>query len=430
MKSFCMKYGSGNINFEADENNILQILEGNSTKSDKSEEEIIKEALENPIGSARLKELVHEDETVCVIIPDITRDWQKSGVYLKYVIEELNAGGVKDKDILILSATGTHRKQTKEEHEALLGPELSKRFKIMDHDCHDEKNLTYLGKTTFGTPVILNKAALECDHVVLTGGIVYHLLAGWGGGRKYILPGISAYETIMVNHALSLNKGFGSGSNPNVFSGNIINNPVHEDMLQAASFVRPTFMFNVVMGAEGNIAGAVAGNYIDAHAKGREMVNDMDGVFINEKADLVIATAGGYPKDINLYQTIKTLINAREGVKENGTIILISESREGLGGNSEVQDMILNYNSMEEREKVLRDNYSITKYVAYYFCESADKFNLILVSSLDKELLKTTRIKLTDKIEEALNMAYEIEGKDCKILLMPHGANTLPKMKL
>lgn len=291
-KSMLMKYGSEKVSVEVNEKNILQILKSSAEKSQKTEEEIIEDALKNPIGSTRLRELIHEGEKVCVIIPDATRNWQKPAIYLKHVVQELNEGGVKDENIVFLSALGTHRKQTDEEHEALIGSELYKRFKVIDHDCYDKDNLAYVGRTTFGTPVILNKTALECDHVVLTGGIVYHFLAGWAGGRKYILPGIAAYETIMANHGLSLNDKFGEGVNPNVFSGNIMNNPVHEDMLQAASFVRPTFMFNVIMDADGSITAAVAGNYIDAHTRGREMVNDIDSVFIKEKADLVIATAG------------------------------------------------------------------------------------------------------------------------------------------
>lgn len=422
-----LKYGSTEMVLNIEEENILQVIDNPPFVFEKPEEEIIQAALEHPVSSARLCELVHAGEKVCVVIPDATRSWQKTDVYLPFVVEELHRGGVKDEDIVFISALGTHRKQTEAEHRQLLGPKLADRFKVLDHDCNDKGNLVYLGTTTFGTPVWVNKTAMDCDHIVLTGGIVYHFLAGWSGGKKYILPGISSYETVMANHGLSLSPERGQGAHPDVRSGNIHNNLLHLDMVEAASFVRPTFLFNVVT-AEGKIAGAVAGHYLDAHAKGCAMVDAIDGVAIREKADLVIATAGGSPKDVNLYQSIKTLINAREATKPGGTMIVMTESPEGLGGNAEVQDMILNYDTVLEREDALNKDYSISKYVGYYFCESAEKFDLILVSSLQPNLLKKAKITVVRTLDEALDLVYTKRGKHLKTHVMPHGANTLPKL--
>jgi nickel-dependent lactate racemase len=204
---------------------------------------------------------------------------------------------------------------------------------------------------------------------------------------------------------------------------------IHLDMLEAASFVRPSFLFNVVM-AEGRIAGAVAGQYVDAHGAGRDLVDAIDGVNIQEKADVVVASAGGSPKDINLYQSIKTLINAREATKPGGTMIIMTEAVEGLGGDKDVQDMILNYDTVLDREDALRADYSISKYVGYYFCESAEKFDLILVSSLNPELLKKANIKVVKTLDEAIGILYAKRGKDLKFHVMPHGANTLPRLVL
>ena len=165
-----------------------------------------------------------------------------------------------------------------------------------------------------------------------------------------------------------------------------------------------------------------------AHAAGRKIVDDIDGVAIHEQADLVIASAGGYPKDINLYQSIKTVINAREATELGGTIIILTECQEGLGGNAEVQDMILNYDTVLERETALRKDYSISKYVGYYFCETAEKFQLILVSTIDPNLLTKANIKVVKTLEEALKLT-EHQGTDLKIHLMPQAANTLPKLQ-
>ncbi|MDU4962203.1 MAG: nickel-dependent lactate racemase [Sporomusaceae bacterium] len=426
-KHYQLKYGSSVMTLAVAAENVLQVIESNPAELVKTETELVEAALANPVGSARLSELVHAGETVCVLIPDITRLWQKPGLYLPLLVAELKKGGVKEEDILFICAVGTHRAQTEAEHRQLLGPQLAGRFQVIDHDSCDKSNLVYLGKTTFGTPVWINKRALDCDHIVLAGGIVYHFLAGWAGGKKYILPGIAGYETVMANHALSLNPERGEGPHPDVRSGNVENNLVHLDMLEAASFVRPVFLLNVVT-AEGRIAGAVAGHYIAAHDKGRELVDRIDGVAIKEKADLVIASAGGSPKDVNLYQSIKTLINAREAAKPGGSIIILTESPEGLGGNDEVRDMLLNYDSVVEREDALRRDYSISKYVGYYFCESAVKFDLILVSSLPSDLLQRAGISVVNTLDAALEQVYAKKGRALTLHIMPQGANTLPKL--
>ena len=428
MKEINMKYGQGTMQAMIEEKNLLQIIESNAFKQDKTEDEIISEALNNPIDSDRLKDIVHEGETVCIIISDITRSWQKPHKFLYKIVDELNAGGVKDEDILFISAQGTHRKHTKAEHEILLGENLSKRFEVYDHDCFDEENMVYLGDTSHGTPVIVNKKAMLCDHIVLTGAIIYHFLVGWSGGKKSILPGISSFKTISANHSLSLNDGLGSGTRECVCSGNIIGNPVHDDMLQGAAMVKPAFMFNVVMGPNGNIAGAVAGNYITAHEAGRKLVDSIDGVNIKKKSDIVIASAGGAPKDINLYQSIKTLINAKEAVVDGGTIIVLARCNEGIGEVKDINDMILNFDNMLDREKDLRGNYTISKYVGYFFCETGEKYKLILVSEIDPALLKNTKIILAKTLEEALEIANKGKKKDLTINVMPHGASTLPKL--
>jgi nickel-dependent lactate racemase len=428
MKEVYMNYGEGTMKASIKEDNLLQVIESNAFKQDKTEDEIISEALNNPIDSKRLKDIVQEGEKVCIIISDITRSWQKPHKFLYKIVDELNAGGVKDEDIIFISAQGTHRKHTREEHEILLGEKLAKRFEVHDHDCFDEDNMVYLGETTHGTPVIVNKKAMECDHIVLTGAIIYHFLVGWSGGKKSILPGISSFKTISANHSLSLNEGLGSGTRACVCSGNIVDNPVHDDMLQGAAMVKPSFLFNVVMGPDGNIAGAVSGNYITAHEAGRKLVDNIDGVQIKKKADIVIASAGGAPKDINLYQSIKTLINAKEAVVDGGTIIVLAKCDEGIGEVKDINDMILNFDNMLDREKDLRANYTISKYVGYFFCETGEKYKLILVSEIDPGLLKKTKIVLTKTLEEALEIAYKGNEKKLTINLMPHGASTLPKL--
>jgi lactate racemase len=427
MLYYKMRYGNGELTVPTDEKNLLGVVESNEVVHSRTEEQVILDALKKPIASAPLKELVKPGDTICIIVSDTTRAWQKMSFYLPYIVDELNAAGIKDSDITFLCATGSHRAQTPEEHKALVGEDLYKRFKVIDHNCFNEENLVYVGTTTFGTPVKLNKIALNSTHVILTGAIVYHFLAGWGGGKKSILPGISSYETIMKNHALSLNPEIGSGSNPEVKSGKIINNPVHEDMLEAASFINPSFLFNVIVDSDGKIIEAVAGNYVKAHEEGCKLIDKMERVQIKEKADLVIASQGGFPKDINLYQTIKVIVNAREATKEGGTIIILSECSEGFG-NDEVKEMIQSYDNMYDREKALRANYSIAKYVGYYIAETAEKYNFIIVTNIPAEDFSTSKVHAVKTIDEALLLYSKLKQDNSKTYLMPHGASTLPQV--
>jgi lactate racemase len=421
-----MKYGNTTLAADVDDRNILEVIEGNPDTCDKSESEILDYALMYPTDSARLSQLVRPGQKICIVIPDITRSWQRTDRYLYKVVDELSAGGIRDSDIVFLCGTGTHRKHTVEEHRCLLGEKLSSRFTVIDHDCLDDDMNVYIGTTSFGTPVRLNRHALECDHVVITGAIVYHFLPGWSGGKKSIVPGIASYDTIMANHALSLNPEFGAGIAPTVRSANIINNPVHQDMMEAASFLRPLFLFNVVMGHNGKIAGAVAGNYITAHEQGRKIVDRLDSVKIKGQSDLVIATAGGYPKDINLYQAIKVLINAREAARKGGTLIILAECSEGIGGDEGLVEILTGFCDITERERYLRKAYSITKFVGYFFCSTAQDYTLILVTSLDPAIFKTTGVIAVNTLDEAMKIAKSKCGNSYTTNLMPHGANTYP----
>lgn len=422
-----MKYGREEVNIEIQMGSFLGLIQSKGLADTKSENEVILEALENPIGSRKLRDIVKPGETVCIIISDTTRTWQKMDIYLPYIVEELNMAGIDDVNITFLCATGSHRSQTKEEHKILLGKKLAGRFEVKEHDCRDEGNLVRLGTTSFGTPVIVNRIAVESDHVILTGAIVFHDLAGWGGGKKSILPGICAYESIMANHALSLNPYIGEGINPLVKCGNADNNPIHLDMLEAAAFVNPSFLFNVIIDEHGNIGKAVAGDYVKAHEAGRRLVDECDRVYIEEKADLVVVSAGGYPKDIDLYQASKALINAKEAVKAGGTVILLAECIEGFGG-EEVQMMLEEFSDNCSREKALRESFSVAKYTGYLITKIAESFNVILVSSLDPEQLKDAGIQVVTSVEKALDITRQLKGCNTSYYFMPCGSNTLPSL--
>ena len=424
-----MKYGQEEFEVHLPPELIAAELEPNRIDlPQRTPAEHIRWALDHPIDSAPLKELVRAGEKVCIVISDVTRRWQSPETYLPILVAELESAGIRDEDILILSATGTHRRQTREEQIGLVTQAVYDRVRVEDHQCTEEENLAYVGTTSRGTPVWLDKRALECDHILLTGGVVFHFMAGYGGGRKSILPGISGRETIMKNHNLALNPGLGSGSNPNVRSANMNDtNPVHADMMEACSMVNPTFLVNVVVNDDQEIIAAFAGNWITAHQAACDLVDRMYGVPMREKTPLVIASAGGYPKDLNFYQTIKTLCNAREVVEDGGTIILVTKSEEGYGS-ADTEKQVAGYPTMVEREKALRADFSIGAFIGYLFAECAETHHMIAVTSMDQKDFGTAKIHVVRTLDEALELSRQLNGgKDLRATLLPHGANTLPK---
>lgn len=187
-----MKCGTEEFEVHLPEELIAAELEPNRVElPQRTPAEHIRWALDHPVDSAPLKELVKAGDKVCIVISDVTRRWQSPETYIPVLIAELESAGIRDEDMLIISATGTHRRQTPEEHMGLVTKEVYERIELVDHVCTDEENLSYVGTTSRGTPVWLDKRALACDKIILTGGVVYHFMAGFGGGRKSILPGIA-----------------------------------------------------------------------------------------------------------------------------------------------------------------------------------------------------------------------------------------------
>lgn len=419
--NFKLKLGKNKVEFNIPKENHLGTIELPESNNNKSEEDIIKETLENPIGSKKLRDIVNHNEKICIIVSDVTRMYQRMSVYMPYIISELEKAGIKDEDIFFISSLGSHRKQTPKEHEQLIGSELYKRFKIIDHDCNDKDNLITIGTTSRGTPVTINKMAYEADHIVATGAVVYHVMAGWGGGRKSILPGISSRDTIMKNHALSLSEVIDLGPNPECDCALYDKNPINLDMIEAAEMVKPSFMFNSIIGG-GKIIDAVAGEITKAHHEGCRKVSISNDVAINELGDMVIASAGGFPKDINLYQSTKTIYNSMRAVKKNGIIIILANCNEGYG-NDEVRYIMQDFKNNHEREMELRNNYTIGKFIAFLATWYAQIYNIIYVSTINPDEVKNANIKVVKTIDEALDLAYEIKStKNIKTYIMPDGS--------
>lgn len=419
------KYGSGKLYADIDDSHIIHTLLPKNTEGIKDIKSEVIKVLDNPIGTKSLKAIVNVGEKVAIIVSDITRAWIKTDKFLIHIINYLSEIGISDEDISIVIALGGHRKSTKEEMKSIVGEEAYKRIKVYDHECEDENELVYLGESSRKTPIYLNKRIHEADRLIITGGIVFHLFAGFGGGAKGILPGVVGLKTIQANHRLCFNEGECGGMNMDVGSNLVNKNPVREDMNEVCSIVNPDFIFNVSLNIEGEFIKFVGGHYEKAWLEGCESIRDLYGIPIQSEADIIIASAGGYPKDINLYQTIKTVENALYGGKENSVLILLSECIDGLGADEFAG--WFKHKNLEDMEQALKSNFTVPGFVAYKTAFTSLHRKVILVSSLEDKLVKSFNMTPCNNLEEALKIAYEIcESKEPKITLMPYGGNTLP----
>lgn len=419
LQEYAFKYGMEKVHFKLNPDRVVAELTIKECPVLPDPEAAIRHAIRHPIGTPPLKEIVKPGETVVFIVNDPTRV-ANSHVFMPILVQELNEAGIKDEDMTILFSLGTHRLMTPEEMAATVGPEVAGRIKMFNSDAKDPSQFTYLGTTSRGTPVYFNTKAVEADHIICTGSIVYHFFAGFGGGRKAMLPGIAAYETIRHNHSMLFDPGAGLGK--------LDGNPVYEDQIEGAEMCRPSFLLNVVLNENKEFLQVFAGDYIQAHREGCRFVESIYGTPLARRGDLVIASCGGYPKDINVYQMQKTMDNAWLAVRDGGVIIILAECREGAGSDLYLEWM-RRYRTPERIEEEIRKNFQIGAHKAYAVTRLMKKAQFILVSSLDDELARTLLFTPAKDMDTALALAYQRLGPDPDIVLMPQGSLTVPLVK-
>ncbi|TWH47324.1 nickel-dependent lactate racemase [Sporomusa sp. KB1] len=429
MKKFTLKYGKEEISFSVPAKQLLHEIIGKEYPPINDIPQAVREALAKPIDAPPLGELVRPGEKVAIAVSDITRAWQQMPLVLPEIIATLNKAGVPDSNITIIIAVGGHRQNTEQEFVQLCGKEIYERIKIVNHDAFDADNMVYFGKTSLGTEVSINKIAAEADRLILTGGIVYHYMAGFGGGRKSIVPGISSIKTIRQNHLWGLGREVGAGSNPHAASRKTQGNELHEDMMEVGGFINPDFIVNMVPTPDGQFGGVFAGNWVSAWKEGCKLVDQLYGVQIDNLADIVVTTAGGFPKDINLYQTGKTMDNAYYAVKKGGAVVLLSECADIY--EPEEFSRWFQYNDKLSMEKALRADFGIPGWVALKEVECSSHATYVMVTRPENaEFVSKTGMIAATTIEDALRIAREKCGTDNPTYtVMPQGANTLPILR-
>ncbi len=380
----------------------------------------IKRALQEPIGTKRISEIAKPGDKVAIVVDDFTRP-APSHLMVPPILEELNNAGVKNEDITIIFACGTHRPVTDEEARRLLGEEIAGKIKYVSHNC-SAKDHVYVGTTkTHGTKVYLNRIFVEADVKILTGDVGLHYYAGYGGGRKSILPGISSCETIQHNHAMLLHK--------NAHTGILEGNPIHEDMMEAAELAKIDFILNVVLNSKGEIVRAFAGDWRKAFYEGVKLVDEMYKVPVERKADIVVVSCGGHPFDIDLYQAYKAVDGALEVIKRGGVIVWVAECSEGYG-NQVFYEWMKKYRTLKEVERAIKRKFKLGGHKAYYLLKALEKAKIILVSVMpDYYAMDIFKLRTSRSVNEAIDEAFRIAGKNAKVWAIPYGNITQPVLK-
>ncbi|WP_303864912.1 nickel-dependent lactate racemase [Alkalibaculum bacchi] len=419
-----LKYGEKIVELTIEGAKSIQYLHGKDIEEIKDLRSVFLNEIEKKcVESEPLKKIIAKNDLVTIVVSDLTRFWMRQDLVcdllVAYLHEEMQ---IPYDNIVILVALGTHRDMTEEELEKVASPAAYSKVKVLNHNAMAE-NLKYVGTTSRGTEVIVNPLVVD-RKVIIVGGTVHHVMAGFGGGRKSILPGISSKKTINQNHINSLDPDEAM-SNPLIGMGKLKDNPVHEDMTEGAALVNPVFGINIVANPNAKPCRIVCGHWLKAWETSTTIVNDYFGVPIEKKADIVIASCGGYPKDINLYQGVKTLFNAAEAIKEGGTMILLAECREG-GGAPDFFDWI-NSVKTQSLDADLRARFTIAGYIFYAACEAINKCEKVfMLSSIPSETVKDMNLLSFSDLNSLLNQV-DFTGKDVHI--MPYGGSTVPLEK-
>ncbi len=410
---FQLRFGKRTVDCSVPRENLVAVLEPPRIPRGEAQEEIMKKALSNPIGTPPLREIVRPGEKIALITSDITRPCP-SRVVLPPVLEELGEAGIGDTDITIVFALGSHRPHTEDEMRFLVGDRIYEDYRCIDHDPLDCVNL---GKTSRGTPVDIFRPVVEADRRVCVGNIEFHYFAGYSGGAKAVFPGVSTIEAIRANHRMMLEEGSRAGNNKG--------NPVREDLEEIGRFIKIDFTFNVILDQDKKVIHAVAGDYIGAHRAGCEKLDALGKVPIEEQADIVIVSAGGFPKDINVYQAQKALDNALWAVLRGGVVIWVASCGEGLGSKT-FSDWIKKAEKPEDLIERVKSDFELGGHKAAAIALALKKASILMVSDLDDEVVRSFFVEPAENLERAVEKAFSLAGPRAGVIVMPAGGSTLP----
>ncbi len=406
-------FGKHSMSVTIPDGNMRAILLPNEVKTELKDREEAARALNEPIGSRRLRDIVKKGEKVCIITSDITRP-MPSKLVLPLILKELQQAGAESADITIVFALGNHRPHTEQEKRQLVGDTVYETVRCVDSD---QQRIVHLGTTSFGTPVDVFEEAANADRIICLGNIEYHYFAGYSGGAKAVMPGVSTAAAIQANHSKMVEESSAAGR--------IDGNNVRADIDEVADFIKIDFILNVVLDEKKRIIKAVAGDHIKAHRQGCAFLDTLYKVKIRQRADIVLVSAGGYPKDINLYQAQKALDNAKHAVRDGGVVILAASCAEGLGEEVFERWMCSAKSPCEMIEKI-QQKFELGGHKAAAIGMVQQRADVYLVSDMDDAFVRSMFMTPFDSAQAALDAALSKYGQEAGVIVMPYGGSTLP----
>ena len=415
LATLSLPYGSGEMKVEVPTDRLLAVLEPRQDTSAVDEPETLRMALEEPIGTSRLSDLVRGKSRIVLVISDVTRPCPTARI-LPEVYAELARGGARAEDTTIVFGVGTHRQMTPEEQRRLVGETIYDRVECVNPDPSD---MVSLGVTTRGTPVEIYRPVVEADLVIAVGGVQFHYYAGYGGGAKAVVPGVASRATIYANHAWM--------TRPEAMMGKIEGNPVREDLEEAAAMVGIDFVVNVLLDGDSRITYATAGDYQAAHRRACAALDECGLTEIPQAGDIVMVSSGGYPKDINLYQAQKALINAVYAVREGGVLVWLAECREGVG-HPVWEEWIASGMTPREWMERLEKEFVFGGHKAAYMGKIMTQAEVVLVSSLPDDLVRLSHMHPAKDARDGLSVARGLLGAQGSLIAMPHGSAVCPSV--
>ncbi|MBO8170303.1 MAG: nickel-dependent lactate racemase [Bacillaceae bacterium] len=374
------------------------------------ETEIMKRALEQPIQSLPLRELARNKQKAVILVSDLTR-LAPTHRFLPLIVDELKAGGLDEEQMTVVVALGLHRHMTEEEMTRLVGEDMKKRVRCLNHSALPE-DCQYVGTTSRGTPVDIFRPVAEADLRIATGNIEPHKMAGFSGGIKALVPGTASERTIKKNHALSVD----NRAKP----AHLSDNPVRLDLEEAAEMVPVQFLFNVIVDPSRRILDAVAGHPIASHRRGASRAYEIFMHKLPEPCDLVVASAGGAPKDLNLYQAVKSLYNARQALRPGGIIVFCARCQEGYG-NGEFQRWMENITDPDKIRKNFAEQFVLGGHKAHDLTGITTDAQVFMITDMPDPIVKLMGMVPFSTLQEAMDNALKQLAQP-NILVMPYAS--------
>lgn len=414
-----LAYGKTGLEVDLPDRNTA-LVQPQFTPGLTDEDAALTTALRQPIGSKPVREIVKKSDSVAIVFSDLTRPQPRKPM-LKALLGEL--AHVPPRQITLINGLGTHRENNPAELVEMLGSELVSRYHIVQHNAFDEDALADMGMTSFGNPLLVNRDYADADVKILTGFIEPHLFAGYSGGPKAVLPGITGITTTMANHNYQMIAS--SMATWGITDGN----PLWQEMLEAALWTKPDFLFNVTLNREQRITGVFAGDMLQAHMAGTNHVRETAMAPVKQLFDIVITTNSGYPLDLNLYQGVKGISAAAQVVKPGGAIILAAECWDGIPEHGEFGALLKMAKSPAELLEIMsQPGFSRQdQWQAQVLAQVLLKAEVYVKNSyLSHEQLREAMVQPCDSVEETVSMLMKRYGQHASICVMPEGPMTIP----